>query len=472
MNPFVFAPIRWRIVTIGSVWLIGCCIGALWPHITFAYIYFAITFAGIGLMLRRYSVSLLVFSLASMLLGGWWATQAVERYTLKDTLHYHGDVDVISVRDATPPQKRIVVRLREGQKQGTDVRTRQYEWPYDPGTRLQVDMTITPSTYVSDRGYGVIGTMSDLKVEQTVHPSQGIIQLRTRMTSRVGASLPEPYASLALGLVTGVNDAFDTEFKEQLRATGTTHIVAVSGYNLTIVALLLRRWGNRRSRWLGLGLAVGGIVFYIILAGANPSIMRGAMVAGLALLVSASGRIMHRSTLLIAGAVMLTLFWPLGPLYNLSWQLSFLAFTGILFAAPLMKNILRRWLKGIGESLGETLGAELMVLPLILYQFGVISVISPIINVIVLAVTPLAMAMSAIQAFASLLYLPLGRVLAWVSYPILWSIVKPIEWGSRIPFADFEISRIPLPYFVGSYVVVFGILYGLKKLEGRYASAA
>jgi competence protein ComEC len=294
--------------------------------------------------------------------------------------------------------------------------------------------------------------------------------LRSRMTAQVGSSLPEPYASLALGLVTGVNDAFDTEFKEQLRTTGTTHIVAVSGYNLTIVALLLRRWGNRRSRWLGLGLAVGGIVFYVLLAGANPSIMRGAVVAGLALLIATSGRVIHRSALLIMGAVVLTLLWPLGPLYNLSWQLSFLAFAGILFAAPLFKNILRRRLKGVGEALGETLGAEIMVLPLILYQFGVISVVSPVVNVIVLAVTPLAMAMSAVQAFASLLYLPFGRVMAWVTYPILWSIVKPIEWGSKIPFADFEISRIPLPYFLGSYIVVVGILYGIRKLELSYAA--
>lgn len=472
MNPFVFAPRRWRVVIVGMLWIIGCCIGAFIPHITLLYAYCSIVLIGVGLLFRRYGFSLFALGLASMMLGGWWSTQAVERYTLQDSFHYHGAVDIVSVRDATPPQKRVVMRLLEGHKKGTYVRTRQYEWGYEPGTGLDVDMNLSPSTFVSDRGYGVIGTTNDLKVEHVARKPRGVHMLRARMASRVGASLPEPYASLAMGLITGVNDAFDAEFKEELRVTGTTHIVAVSGYNLTIVALLLRRWGNRRSRWVGLSLAMGGIVFYIVLAGANPSIVRGAIVAGLALYIAASGRIMHRSTLLVFGAVMLTLFWPLGPLYNLSWQLSFLAFTGILFAAPLLKNILRRRLKGVGESLGETLGAELMVLPLIMYQFGVISIISPLVNVVVLSVTPLAMAVSAIQAFASLLYLPLGRVVAWVSYPILWSIVKPIEWGSKIPFADFEISRIPLPYFVGSYVVVLGILYGLKKLEDRYASAA
>lgn len=453
------APKRFRLILVLIGYLLGLGVGSYFAWgVTEYMVYIALALLGLGFMVRSYWLGLVLLTLGSAVIGYSWAAYHVQKVTLPEPTTYHGLIQVTSVRWSGAPQQRVLATLLEGEYKGTSVQSYTYDFAYSPGTQLLVQTELQPSKYKSDRGRNVLGQANDLEVLEEAQPPSWLYAFRERLQLRMGATLPEPYASLAVGLLTGVNDNFDTNFKEDLQRTGTTHLVAVSGYNLTIVALLLRRLGQRKSRALGFALALASILFYIVLAGANPSILRGAAMAFLTLWATTAGRLTHRVPLILMSAALLSLITPLGMLYSLSWQLSFLAFAGIIFLHPVMSPLFQRALGNIGLSLSETLSAELLVLPLLLFRFGVLSVVAPLVNLFVLSFTPLAMALSAGQAIISLVSVPLGLLAAWITYPVLFLIVRPIQWSSELPFAAYPVEHFPFLYFGISYGLV-GLLF-------------
>jgi ComEC/Rec2-related protein len=466
---FTYFPKRIRLITALTGFLVGITIGSVVGVDDKNYgISAFLLCCGLFLLIRSYGLGLMCLSLGCALLGYVYASAALTHVSLSAPYAYQGQALVVSVRSSKPPQERILLKLLEGPKKGTQVRFYDYDWLYTPGMVLNLEGEITPSEHQQDRGLSILGTAKKITVTSKVRDPSRIWQFRALTQDRVGASLPEPYASLAIGLVTGAYDEFDPSFKEDLQRTGTTHIVAVSGYNLTIVALLLLRWGRRKSRLFGFALAVSSLLLYLILAGTGPSILRGASVAFLSLLALVTGRITHRLPLLLLSATILSLITPLGMLYNLSWQLSFLAFSGILFLNPLITPVFTQWFGSFGASLGETLSAEAMVLPVVLVKLGVLSIVSPLVNAVILGLTPLAMGLSFTQAVLSLIWLEAGRLFSWISYPILWLMIEPIQWSSQLPFAAYTISHFSWVYFAISYGLV-GLLFGGLVYKQRQA---
>jgi ComEC/Rec2-related protein len=468
MKPWQKYPKRFRLITLLSGYLIGLAVGSWFEWGTSDYLLFlALMCFGLFFFVRPYWGGLFFVCLGCILLGYVIAATRTHTIAIKHPMNYEGRVQVVSLRFVKTPQQRATLKLLDGNKRSYFVQTYVYDWQYNPGTILRVKMEIKPSKYKSDRGRNVIGQATEILNPKELAPPSGIYIFRQRLQERVGASLPEPYASLAIGLITGVTDDFDANFREDLQRTGTSHLVAVSGYNLTIIALILQRLGQRKSRLFGFGLAIGSICLYVLLAGGNPSILRGAVIAFLSLFATLAGRITHRLVLLLLCATILSIITPLGMLYSLSWQLSFLAFTGILFINPLLSPVLTAKGKAFGAALSETLSAQILVLPLILYQFGLLSVVSPFVNMVVLTITPLAMGLSIVHSVLALLWLELGRWFAWVSYPILWLIVKPIQWASELPFAAYPVNNFSFAYFVVSYGFIAFLFFVLMRREQR-----
>ncbi len=458
------APRRTRLVSLTSFFLVGIGLGSwrVMPLSLAVLLFSGLVLWGSGVLFRSYVVSLVCLASIALLGGYCLAQVSLRQATLAEPEDYSGLARVVSVRMTEPPNQRVLLRLEEGRHRGRLVRTYVYDWPYSVGMQIKVAGNIEPSRYSSDYGAYIIGTTTLFGRTEEVSRPQGVWWVRSRLEVQLGSSLPEPYASLALGLITGAGDHFDAGFKDDLQRTGTTHIVAVSGYNLTIVALLLRRLGQRWGRWWGLSLAVMSIVGYVVLAGGTPSMLRGASVAFLSLAAIAYGRVTHRLPLVLLSAVLLSLITPLGMVYSLSWQLSFLAFVGILFWPAVLEPLLTKRGGFVGGLFTETLSAEIMVVPLLLYRFGVLSVISPFVNVAVLSLVPLAMGVSALQSVVSLVWLPLGRGIAWFTYPLLWLIVKPIVWASELPFAAVSL-RLSVWLLILFYSVLCVIFWYLAR---------
>lgn len=238
--------------------------------------------------------------------------------------------------------------------------------------------------------------------------------LRQRFFSGIRNALPEPLAGFGLSLLAGVRTALPRELQNDLAVTGLTHIIAVSGYNLTIIIRGVGRVLSRSSLFLSTAASLWLIAAFVVFTGGSASIVRAAIVSVLALLTAYYGyRI--RPLALIALAVGITAFHnPALPFKDLGWQLSFLAFFGILVIAPLARE---RWLPRGGFVSGmiiESLAAQLMTLPLIMHHFNQASLIAPVANMAVLPLIPVAM----LAVFTAALAGMIAPVLSgWVGVP-------------------------------------------------------
>lgn len=423
------------------------------------YFLFTILFLiGILFLLpKRYLFSTLVI-LPVLMASFYWTQHQLTQTIIHESETYRGEVELLSLDTNKPPQQRALLKLLNGEHKNKRLRATTYDWTYETGTHLDVSMTIEPSQFTSDRGTGVIGRGNEIAILRTIQLPNKIWQLRHHISDRLAQTLPEPYASLATGLLTGAGNGFDATFKTQLQTSGTSHLVAVSGYNMTIVALMVSRFGNRFGRHTGIFISFITILGYYLLTGMSPAVARGALFTAILLWVRFLGRPVAMTRIVLLTACLMVFFWPLGMVYSLSWQLSFLAFSGILIIGPLLlPRMIKFFGSSIGTALAETLGAQIPVLPLITYTFGTVSLISPLTNIVVLSLTPYAMFITALQAVGAIIAIPIGNILAWVSYPILWLIVSIIEASSRVPFAAIRIESFSPVWCLAIYALLLAI---------------
>jgi competence protein ComEC len=206
--------------------------------------------------------------------------------------------------------------------------------------------------------------------------------------------LPEPLASFGLGLLIGQRSSLPEDLNEQLVAVGLIHIVAVSGYNLTVLTNISKRSLQRRSRYQALFGSITLITLFLLVTGFSPSIVRAAVVSGLSLVTWYFGRSMKPVMILLLSAVLTAGINPLYVWSSIGWYLSFTAFFGVLVLAPLLRD---RYLpvkvreKMLPQVLSETFAAQICTLPIILFIFGRLSIISVIANLLVVPIVPFAM---------------------------------------------------------------------------------
>ena len=208
-------------------------------------------------------------------------------------------------------------------------------------------------------------------------------------------------AGLLYGYRGGLGD-----LQEAFNKTGVSHIVAISGYNITIIAeLLMAMFSSFIRRQIAFWFVSAGIISFVIMVGASPSVVRAGIMGILVLVARHIGRVSRPTNLLVFAAAVMTLHNPFVLLWDAGFQLSFAATIGILYVAPLFD---RRW-----ELVSSTLSAIVITLPLALYHFGRFSLIAPVTNLLILWTIPILMALGAIAIIASLLFFPFGQLVAW-----------------------------------------------------------
>lgn len=255
-------------------------------------------------------------------------------------------------------------------------------------------------------------------------------------------ALPEPAASFSLGLLIGQRSTLPQEVLLALSVVGLTHIIAVSGYNLTILARAANRLTFLRSRFQKLVVSAVLIGVFVLITGFSASIVRAALVAGLGLWAWYFGRKI-RPLLVIFLVAAITALW--NPFYlwsDIGWYLSFLAFFGVLVLAPLLVQRFFRTKrpKLVGMMLLETIGAQIMVYPLIMYIFGQFSVVALLANLLVVPLVPLAMLAGLIAGIGGMM---VPQLAAWFAVPakvLLTFMLDIAQWLSAWPLAQLEIS--------------------------------
>ncbi len=285
--------------------------------------------------------------------------------------------------------------------------------------------------------------------------SSPIESLRLRFLAGMQNALPEPLASFGLGLLIGQRSTLPEEVNRDLAIVGLTHIVAVSGYNLTIIIRGARRLLEKRSKYQALVLSLFLIASFLLFTGFSASIVRAAIVSTLGLLAWFCGR-KFRPILLISLTAAITAGWY--PLYlwsDIGWYLSFLAFFGVLVLAPI---IVKRFYKrpqpnGLTLIITESFCAQIMTLPLILFIFKQVSLISLLANALVVPLVPLAMLMALMAGVSGMFWPVLAGWIAWPARILLTYMLDLIRLLARWPHALVERS-----WSLSSMLVMYGCL--------------
>jgi competence protein ComEC len=316
--------------------------------------------------------------------------------------------------------------------------------------------------------FGVYAVMSYPKILVLKSHRQNIIKewlldIKWAFTKRVERLLPEPQASLLMGILIGARKTLPQNIVDNFNATGTSHIIAISGYNITIIisslAFLAGWLGRRKSFWLTLGLILG----FVILSGASASVIRAAIMGSLGLLSANIGRqYAVGPALFFAGFIMLVinpkiLYW------DVSFQLSFLATLGIVYFQPLLNDLTAVWddFTGIKSILLVTLSATFVTLPLILFTFGRLSVVSPLVNILILPIVPLTM----LLGFLSVLPF-VGAGCAFAANLLLIYILRTTAAFAAVPNGSLSV-KISEYLFAVLALAVVGVYLLLKRMVAK-----
>ncbi len=278
-----------------------------------------------------------------------------------------------------------------------------------------------------------------------------IRKTRTVVEMVLERAIPEPESGLVLGLIVGGDGRLSKGVQDEFSRTGLSHIVAVSGYNVSIIAVIcintLIFFGlYRQQAFWG---ALIGIVFFTLLVGAPASAVRAAVMVSVALLATRMGRVGNPiNGILFAAAGMLCIN-PLLLRYDIGFQLSFAATLGIFLVTPFALLSLRA-----GDIVATTLAAELFVLPIILFHFHALPALSLVVNVLVLPLVPLAM-ICGVFAFCFGGILPsLAAVFGFPAFLVSRAILEIIHFFASQPFASVSVAS----FGVGAVILWYGCI--------------
>ncbi len=287
--------------------------------------------------------------------------------------------------------------------------------------------------------------------------------------------VPEPHAAFLKGIILGSRASMPVWLLEAFRITGVIHIIALSGFNITIIAdnlsRVLRRCtlGPQWSFWISLV----AIILFTIMTGASPSIVRAALMGALVLLARKEGRIYIGANALVFAGTVMVLHNPAVLRFDVAFQLSFFATAGLLFLSPHLERHLRFVPKGMGfrGNLASTLSAQAAVLPLILFYFGTFSFVSIPANLLILTAIPYAMFFGFLSVLAGFASTAVGIGIGSVAHILSFYIISVSTFFSRVPRAAWEMGRIPLWTALTIAVGVWGGIIGLlwKRKGKRYS---
>lgn len=289
----------------------------------------------------------------------------------------------------------------------------------------------------------VAGIMSFPKIEVLSHakaPSvKGtLFKIKKYFETSFKKVLPFNQAAFLSGLTLGSTAEFTDEFKEKLRLTGTSHLVALSGYNISIIVkyvggLFAAWWITRKLKLL---LSIFVVVSFVVMTGAEPSVVRAAIMAMILLLADQINRIAYIPNAISAAALAMVLINPQIFAFDVGFQLSFMALLGIIYLEPWLRKRLKAkdepGFLGWRSHFWTTTSAQLAVLPILIYHFGFISPVSILTNVILLEFIPITMGLGFLIGFTSILNYWLSWIIATLATPFLIYELTVIDLFSKI----------------------------------------
>jgi competence protein ComEC len=369
---------------------------------------------------------------------------------------------------------------------------------YAYGDRVRVSGLLRTPPRFKDFDYraylarqGIHSVMDRSQVER-LHRDGGSPLLRVLYRARrqaqttIASLMPEPAAALLIGILLGIESSIPSTLYDTFNTTATSHILVISGFNITIIAGVLtaslsRLMGKRRAT----PLVLAGIVLYVLLVGADAAVVRAGIMGGLGILALQFGRQSTAVVSLAAAALLMTAINPL-TLWDLGFQFSAMATLGLILFVPSFQARVENWLgRALGnawatrigallnDNLTVTLAAQLTTTPLVAYYFGRLSLISLFANFLILPVQPYIMTWGGIATLIGLVpgLQPVAQVIAYVPWLCLTYTVWIVEAMAHLPLASLDLGRFAPGWLWGYYVGLALILAGHRYQVNWHAWA-
>ena len=304
-----------------------------------------------------------------------------------------------------------------------------------------------------------------------------IYQLRSNALALTYQLWPDPEASLLGGILLGIEAGIPEDVQRSFRETGTTHIIAISGFNITIVAGLFSRIFSRLfNPRRGALAAILGIGIYTVLVGGDAAVLRSAIMGGCSIFAHQIGRRQHGINAAALASLIMILFDPQIP-WDVSFQLSLSATLGLILYADLLAQrffeisirvlpleAAQRITQPVSEYFLFTFAAQLTTFPVMLYHFHSFSISTFITNPVILPVQPPIMILGGLAVILGLIWNPLGRAAAPLVYPFVLYTIRVVEWCARLPVKGFHPGQIGIGWVVLIYGMLLLLTYGWPLL--------
>ncbi len=361
------------------------------------------------------------------------------------------------------------------------------------GDRVQVSGTLeippvfegfSYRDYLARQGIYTLLRRADLTVLESHQANRlldGLLRFREYALTRLLQILPEPQAALLAGILLGVESGIPEELNAAFSATGTTHIVAISGFNLTIIAgvfaLLARRAFGEKGET---PVALAGVWLYTLLVGASAAVVRAAVMGSLAIFARRERRPLHGPTSLALAALAMSVHNPL-VLWDVGFQLSLAATAGLIFFTDPLTNLflrgLGRWMSAeraeqavgwLSEALLLTLAAQITTTPIIVATFQRLSLVTLFTNFLILPVQSFVMLFGGVALLVALLWLPLGQLLGWLAWVFLTYTIEVVRWTATFAWASVPVPGATWPLVAAYYLLLGGAFWWFsRRLEER-----
>ena len=304
--------------------------------------------------------------------------------------------------------------------------------------------------------------------------SQKLFEIKHAFTRGIESVIGEPESALLAGLLLGAKHSLGKDILEDFRRAGVIHIVVLSGYNITIVSDFIMRLLGFLPRAFGFTLGGLGIVMFALMTGGAASTVRASTMAFLVLVAKATGRNYMASRALFVTAFGMVMWNPHILLSDPSFQLSFMATFGLIYVSPIVEEkfspLLSRFIPEkfhIRELALSTLSTQIFLLPLLLYQTGMFSLVALPANLLILGAIPFTMLMGFVTGVLSFISTTLALPFAFVANFLLAYIIAAAKFFSRLPFSVFTLNSFPFWLVVVIYAFYFRVLYKFHKNPAR-----
>ncbi|MDE2001852.1 MAG: ComEC/Rec2 family competence protein [Patescibacteria group bacterium] len=301
-----------------------------------------------------------------------------------------------------------------------------------------------------------------------------VFGIKNTLRAQYGRLLAPDQAALLSGITLGINDGFSPAFLQNLSLSGTRHLTAVSGLHMAVmIFVVFGVFAYLFPRTIAFLLTFIAIGFFTALTGFTVSAIRAACLALIASMALIAERTYAPRNALAFAALVIALMNPKVPVFDVGFQLSFLAVLAILYLKPLLSRLARQGsdpgFLGWKDSLAITIAAQIVTAPILITQFQNFSLTAFAANMLVVPMVPAVMVSGLVMAVTAQVLMPVAHLISWVVAPLAGYVIAVVTVSAHLAVLfnpDLGFSGI-----AAYYIVLFGLIYRFSEPDAQPVAA-